>query len=110
MLLLGGVLPALMTALGGIHTERYFLKRAIVIAVCFVIMQYVIYQMSVTVLSSLISFVFLGAKIVYELLKIQDDETTGGERAVMLLSDPIYWLFVNNIYNMVSYLAELPAV
>lgn len=110
MLLIGGVLPILMTLFGGVHTERYFLKRVIEIVVCFVIMQYVILQMSVTVLSFIIMTAFLGAKIVFELLKIQDDETTGRERAVMLLSDPIYWLFANDIYNTVCYLAELPAV
>ncbi len=110
MLLFGGVLPALMTVFGDIRTERYFLKRAIEIVVCFVIMQYVILQISVTVLSFIIMIVFLGAKIVFELLKIQDDETTGGERAVMLLSDPIYWLFANNIYNTLSDLADLAVV
>ncbi len=31
------------------------------------------------------------AELFYQLLKVQDDWTTGGERAVLMLSDPIFY-------------------
>lgn len=95
MMFLGGVLSALLTLFRDIHTERYFFKRLCVFAVCYVLW-FVHLQMAVSVLSSIILFALIGGKIVYEILKVQDEDTTSGERAVMLLSDPLMYLFIND--------------
>ena len=42
--------------------------------------------------------------IVYQVLKVQAEETSGGERAILMLSDPgLYWL----IYETLSLLDTL---
>ena len=56
----------------------------------------------------MVAFVFymllgVGA-VVYQVLKVQDADTSDGERAVIMLSDPIaYW----TIYNFVFWVIKL---
>lgn len=88
--LIGGVLPIILTLSLKIHTERYMLKRLI----CFV----AFYMFRNLMMGSpMVIFAFellIGVLIIiFEVVKIQDELTTGSERAVLLLSDPvIYWL------------------
>lgn len=91
--LIGGVLPIILTITLGIHTERYFVKRAAAILVTGVAIQAVVNLLSIAAIC-LICFIGLcAAEILYEVLKIQDEATTAGERAVLMLSNPlVYWL------------------
>lgn len=86
---IGGVLPIILTLSLKIHTERYMLKRFIC-CVCFYLFRNLmmgdptfifVFEMLVAVLI-----------IIFEVVKIQDEYTTGSERTV-LLSDPvIFWM------------------
>lgn len=91
--ILGGILSISFTLFLRINTSRYFLKRLIVLGIIFVIYQ----VMMMTFLSVyFIATVFIAAGVagvIYQILKIQDEDTTPKERAVLLLSDPIiYWI------------------
>lgn len=86
----GGVLPILMTVKFNVRTERYFFKRVISFAVCLgaiYLMNHTIYHTGV--FGGIYIMVVIGSKVVYQLLKVEDKETTGVERAVMFLSDYI---------------------
>lgn len=85
----GGILAALLTVILKIDTKRYFVKRLIVVAiVC------VIYQVFLSISTAPMIMVTLAGigGVIYQVVRVQDDDTTGGERAVLMLSDPlIYW-------------------
>lgn len=84
-----GVLPVLLTVLRNIHTERYFFKRLCTFVVCFAAIKLLVNHIPFGIFGSLCHIVIVGGKVVYELLKVQDNETTNGERAVMFFSDII---------------------
>lgn len=109
-MVLGGILPILMTLFGHIHTERYFLKRIIAIVACVVLSNFVqgLFQRNVvintlsgdgTLLQFTVEFVFCAGELLFNILKVQDENTTDSERSVMLLSDSIFWLLLANIYH-----------
>ena len=109
MMLLGGVLPAFLTFFRDTHTEKYFVDRLRVFAVCYVLW-YLIHFIAMSVISSLITFALIGGKLVFEILKVWDGDTTGKERAVMLLSDPMLYLFVNDVAAMLVSLGLLTLI
>lgn len=90
---IGGALPIILTVTLAIHTERYFVKRVVAILVTGVAIQAVVGLISISAIC-LICFIGLcAAEILYEVLKIQDEATAAGERAVLMLSNPlVYWL------------------
>lgn len=90
VVIFGGVLTILMTVKFNVHTERYFFKRVISFAICFgaiYLMNHTFYHTGV--FGGIYIMVVIGGKVVYQLLKVEDKETTGAERAVMFLSDYI---------------------
>ena len=99
-LLLGGLLPILLTLFRNIHTERYFIKRLCVFVACYVL-NYVGMKMPFGILSTLLFIAILVGDVVYELLKVMDEDTTKGERAVILLSDFFIWLSID--YCMMAF-------
>lgn len=94
LILLGGVLPVLLTIFRDIHTERYFFKQLCVYVVCYAAIWFV-GQMSFGILSTIYHIGIAAGKVVFELLKVQDEETTRGERAVMFLSDFFIWYCID---------------
>ncbi len=110
LMLLGGVLPMLMTLFGHVHTERYFVKRIILIPAVWLISNLVNgFCQSNAIIATLsgdgsllqftLQFVFFVAELLFLILKIWDEYTSGGERAVTILSDPYLWLFIDTIYS-----------
>lgn len=88
--LIGGVLPIILTLSLRIHTERYMTKRLICFAAFYMFRNLMMGNPMVIFVFELLIGVLI---IIFEVFKIQDEQTTGGERAVVLLSDPvIYWL------------------
>lgn len=90
-IIFGGILPVILTLTREIHTERYLKKRLIVIVLVYLV-NMINNNITVPV------FAFVGYMIVgvgammFQILKVQDEDTSGGERAVLILSDPIvYW-------------------
>lgn len=85
----GGILAALLTMIFKIDTKRYFVKRLVVVAiVC------VIHRVILSIITAPMIIITLAGIIgvIYQVMRVQDDDTTGGERAVLMLSDPlIYW-------------------
>lgn len=92
-LLIGGVLSAVLTLTLKIHTEYYLLKRLAVIAAV-IIVQLVLLILPLDAAVYDLGLSLLGAAaVIYQVLKVQNEGTSGGERAVMMLSDPIlYWM------------------
>lgn len=96
MIVLGGLVPVLLTILKNIHTERYFLKRLCMWGVCFALV-FLGGQLTFGIVSTLLFVAIFGGDIVYELVKVMDEDTTKGERAVILLSDFFIWFCVDYI-------------
>lgn len=103
--LIGGVLPIILTIALRIHTERYFVKRAAVTVVAPVIIysvagelvkyygMYLVYQIGICL-----------AGILYDVLKNQDEATIGRERAVLFLSNPLfYWIIKDAWYGLIYF-------
>lgn len=102
-ILIGGILPAVLTLTLKVHTEQYLKKRLCVLALIIVVFQIVNHVMSAFLVEIYMIILCAGA-IVYQVLKVQAEETSGGERAILMLSDPgLYWL----IYETLSLLDTL---
>ena len=110
LMLFGGVLPMLMTLFGHVHTERYFIKRIILIPAVKLILNlvqhfcesnFIIGTLSGdgSLLQFTLEFVFFVADLLFLILKIWDEDTTGGERAVTILSDPYLWFLIETVYS-----------
>jgi len=89
----GGILPIFLTLKYKIHTEDYLKKRIIQIIIIRVILGLIGASFALKIMPRFFIYIVvcLGA-IFYEVFKVQEEYTTGGERAVLMLSDPIiYW-------------------
>ena len=98
-----------MTLFGHVHTERYFVKRIILIPVVWLTANFVQhFCQSNFVIGTLsgdgsllqftLQFVFFVFELLILILKIWDEYTSGGERAVTILSDPYLWFFIVSVY------------
>ncbi len=94
VIVFGGILPIVMTIFRNIHTEQYFFKRLFMYGVCFML-SIIGGQMSFGILSTLLFIVILGVDVVYELVRVMDEDTAKGERVVMLLSDFFIWFCID---------------
>lgn len=101
VIVLGGVLPAVLTIKLNIDTSEYLEVRLKSTALIYIADTF-ISQRGVNIVVAIFVSVLCAAELFYQLLEIQDDWTTGGERAVLMLSDPIFyysayiltWLYV----------------
>lgn len=85
-----GVIAIIITLAAKVDTSRYFFKR--LIGICAMI---AIYGVAMSFATSMLSAVFIGiVGIVYQILKVQDDDSSKTERAVLMLSDPAIHLTV----------------
>lgn len=91
MMLFGGVLPAALTIFRNIHTERYFFKKLCAYGICCVLL-FVVGQLTFGILSVIMEIAVAAVDIVFVLLKVQDEETTRGEAAVLFLPDLVLWI------------------
>lgn len=100
---IGGILPIIMTLAGKIHTEQYLIKRLITIVIVYVITGFIGLIGYPVIMFPLEMLVYIGA-IICQIMKVQNENTSGGERAVLILSDPIvYW----TVYWCVFWIIEL---
>ena len=84
------VIAIIITLCGKVDTSRYFLKR--LIGTCGLV---VLYGVAMSFSTSMLPAVFIGiVGIVYQILKVQDDDSSKAERAVLMLSDPAIHLTV----------------
>lgn len=102
--LIGGVLPIILTITLRIHTERYFVKRVAAIVVAVVIIYsvsgplmrfywlFLVYQIGICL-----------AGILFDVLKNQDEATIGRERAVLFLSNPLIYWIIKEVWTSVIY-------
>lgn len=92
-IVLGEIVPALITVIGKVDTESYLEQRGFIIIVVFVAFN----AMTIGSLKPIHFYLFTAiglAAILYQILHVQDELTTCAERAVLMLSDPIiYWTF-----------------
>ena len=90
-IIIGGILPIILTLTHSIHTEHYLKKRIITIIVVYVANGFIgLFGNGVTMLA-LYMIIGIGA-VLFQILKIQEENTLGKERLVLILSDPIvYW-------------------
>lgn len=85
-----GVIAIIITLAAKVDTSRYFFKR--LIGICAMI---AIYGVAMSFATSMLPAVFIGiVGIVYQILKVQDDDSSKAERAVLMLSDPAIHLTV----------------
>lgn len=107
-MLAGGVLPAVLTWRRKIRTDRFFIKRVIIIAVVFWINRYGIDALPFerTLFSGFILYMIVNVTaVLLQYLTVKDEDVTKGERAVLVLSDPILWWA---IYYFMDYMVFLP--
>lgn len=84
------VIAIIITLFGKVDTSRYFLKR--LIGTCGLV---VLYGVAMSFATSMLPAVFIGiAGIAYQILRVQDDDSSKTERAVLMLSDPAIHLTV----------------
>ena len=84
------VIAIIITLCVKVDTSRYFLKR--LIGTCGLV---VLYGVAMSFSTSMLPAVFIGiAGIVYQILRVQDDDSGKAERAVLMLSDPAIHLTV----------------
>lgn len=92
-MIIGGLLPAALTLLLGIHTEDYLKERLIVIVVIYLANCF-IGMIGVPLIMFIYFMLFGVGAIIYQVLKVQDEKLSGVGRAVLIISDPIvYWTF-----------------
>ncbi len=101
-MILGGALPVFLTLKYKIHTENYLKKRILLIIFIYVIFSLI--GMIGKVMPMFIYYMLFGiGAIIFEIFRIQDESTTGSERAVLMLSDPIiYWTIENFIMYFIK--------
>ncbi len=86
------VIAIIITLCAKVDTSRYFLKR--LIGTCGL---FVLYGVAMSFATSMLPAVFIGiAGIAYQILKVQNDDSSKAKRAVLMLSDPaihltIFW-------------------
>lgn len=84
------VIAIIITLCEKVDTSRYFLKR--LIGTCGLV---VLYGVAMSFATSMLPAVFIGiAGIAYQILRVQDDDSSKTERAVLMLSDPAIHLTV----------------
>lgn len=104
--LIGGILPAVLTLRLKIHTEKYLIKRLIIIVVIFAVNRF-IRNLLVPGNSDgphlILYMIFNVGAVLIQVLAVQKEDTLAGERAVLMLSDPIvYWAIYYFIYEMAN--------
>lgn len=95
-ILIGGILPIILTLAGKIHTEQYLKKRLITIVTVYVLTGFVSMIVYTVIMYPLQMLVYIGA-LIYQFMRVQDEDTSGGERAVIMLSDPIVYWTINHL-------------
>ena len=105
--LAGGVLPAYLTLSHKVHTEKHLIKRLIAIAAVYAIIKFFgrvpIYGATDFTFFALYMIVRRSAVLI-QILTVKKQDTSPGERAVLILSDPIlYW----TIYYFAYYIVVL---
>ncbi len=102
----GGALPIFLTLKYNIHTEDYLKKRIIFIIVVRIIFFFAANSHLMLMPKFFLFIVLCVGAIIYEVFKIQEDYSTNGERAVIMLSDPvIYWtleIFISFFIDIVE--------
>lgn len=92
-IIIGGLLPAALTLLFGIHTEDYLKERLIVIVIIYLANSF-IGKMGTPLIMFIYFMLFGIGAILYQVLKVQDEKLSDIGRVVMIISDPIvYWTF-----------------
>ncbi len=98
-LIFGCGLPVLLTLSRNIHTERYLKKRLIFFGVAYVGLSF-LNLISEPVLYAFYYLFFGVFFVVFQVFKVQEEDTPAAERAVLMLSDPvIYW----TMFQVISY-------
>lgn len=103
---IGGILPAILTLALGVHTEQYLKKRIIVIVIVYVANNCIGMIGYPVIMIPLYVLVGVGS-VVYQVVKVQDEDTSGSERAVLMLSDiTVYWLLYYCVYWFTDYVIK----
>ncbi len=86
-ILTGGIVPTVLTLTMKVHTEDYLKQRLIIIAVVYVL------NGCIGMIGYFVLYVLVGViAVIFQILKVQDNFNTAGERTVLIMSDPIiYW-------------------
>ena len=101
-----GILTAILTLKLNLHTERYLKKRLIIIAAVIVMTGFINGNGHVGVMITLDLLVYVGA-VVLQILTVQDQNTFGAERAVLMLSDPVVYLGIRDFLLWFTTLLEM---
>ena len=103
-ILVGGILPVILTLARKIHTEQYLKKRIITIVIVYVANGF-IGHIGIPVVSVVLYMLVGVGAVIYQIIKVQDEDTSGGERIVLMLSDPIiYWTLYWFLLYTINYL------
>lgn len=98
-LVFGCGVPVLLTLTRNVHTERYLKKRLIILVVMYVGLSF-LNLISEPVLFAFYYLFFGVGSVVFQVFKVQEEDTPAAERAVLMLSDPvIYW----TIFHVIHY-------
>lgn len=96
MILVGGILPIILTLRFKIHTEDYFIGRAAVIVVGFPLINAVVVRIGCVIYA-----IWGVVNLLFEVFnKSKYQQLTGGERAVMIMSNTMIWICCGELLNV----------
>ncbi len=99
-IIMGGILPIILTLTLRIHTEQYIKNRLIVFAfIC--VAEGFIGKIGIPLITFIFLMFFDIGAIIYQIVRVQDDDTIISERVILILSDPIVY---RAIYWFIFYL------
>lgn len=96
----GCAIPIILTLKRNVHTEDYFKKRLIILVVMCAGLSFLNMIMD-PFLYTLYYLIFGVGSVIFQVFKVQCEDTPAGERAVLILSDPvIYWTIRTLLFSL----------
>lgn len=102
--LVGGILSAVLTLTLKIHTESYLLKRLAVIGAVIILHQVLLFLIMNALIFELVLSLAGIAAVIYQILKVQNEDTSVGQRAVIMMSDPVLYCMIYWFLNFIDIL------
>ncbi len=96
----GCAIPIILTLMRNVHTEDYFKKRLIILIVTYVGLSFLNLIMDQFLYTLYYLFFGVGS-VLFQVFKVQGEDTPTDERAVLILSDPvIYWTIRTLLFSL----------
>ena len=103
LIVLGGILSVILTITLKLDTQRYFFKRIAVFLIIHIIIRY----FGVVAAAGWIAALLSAVEVIFQIIVVQDEDTTSSERVVMAISDPMLYQFFDMLVLEISAIAHI---